>query len=175
MRKWLTITTIGLVLAAGCGKKSDTLDDQMKTPEPPPQQEVAPEPEPEPMIDSAAIREEQLQQDAELALKPIYFEFDSYVLKEESRNILAGVGDFMNKYAEVKITIEGHCDDRGSAEYNMALGQKRADVALRYLDTYGISSSRISTVSWGEERPAEAGQNEEAWAKNRRDEITYSK
>ena len=67
--------------------------------------------------------------------------------------------------------IEGHCDERGSAEYNMALGQKRAEEAKNYLVSYGISSSRLTTNSWGEERPATQGNDESAWAKNRRGEF----
>ena len=73
------------------------------------------------------------------------------------------------KYKEYKLVIEGHCDERGTAEYNLALGQKRADEAAKYLADLGIEKDRIKTISYGKEMPLDPGHNEEAWAKNRRD------
>jgi peptidoglycan-associated lipoprotein len=74
----------------------------------------------------------------------------------------------LKKYSNVKIQIEGHCDERGTVEYNLALGERRANSTKKYLTSLGISPDRISTISYGKERPADPGHNEEAWAKNRR-------
>ena len=80
----------------------------------------------------------------------------------------------LEKYSTVNIRIEGNCDERGSEEYNMALGQRRADAVRDYFINYGISSSRMTTVSYGEMRPATTGQNESAWAQNRRADIVIT-
>ncbi len=177
LKKLAVVLGVGMLFFGAC-KKTNTIDDQTKTPvdtvkieEPTP----PPPPPPEPEIDSAAIREENLRQEAEMSLVPVYFDFDSFVLNEEARNTLSSIGEFLNKYAEVSITIGGHCDKKGSSEYNMALGEKRAKVAKDYLITYGVESERITTVSWGEEKPAELGDTEAAFARNRRDEFSYSK
>jgi len=170
MSKWILVGALALVLAAvGCKGKKSTLEDQLQTkPDTTAQQPAPYEPPAQP---DEAMREEQLRRDAETALRPVYFGYNLYDLGEEARNTLAEVGQFMTKYPDVKIQIEGHCDERGSAEYNMALGQKRAEEAKNYLVSYGISSSRLTTNSWGEERPATQGNDESAWAKNRRGEF----
>lgn len=179
MRKGIVIlTALSIMAAVGCKKKSQTMDDQLTAPVDTVQEPVAPpvpEAESEPEIDSAAILEQQFQDDVEMTLVPIYFLYDSYALSEESRNTLAKIGQFMRSYGEVQLQVEGHCDERGSSEYNMALGQRRADEAKRYLVTFGVPSSRITTLSWGEEKPEVQGNNENAWAKNRRDEFTYKR
>ena len=81
---------------------------------------------------------------------------------------LAAVADVLVKHGELSVRIEGNCDERGTAEYNLALGQKRADTAKNFLEGMGISADRLQTISYGEERPLDKGQNEAAWAKNRR-------
>jgi peptidoglycan-associated lipoprotein len=106
-----------------------------------------------------------------LNLNTIYFDYDKYNLTAESQTTLANNarGLAMDDYAGVTIRIEGHCDERGSDEYNMALGEKRAATARDYLVNYGIDPKRISIISYGESRPVDPGHNEAAWAKNRRD------
>ena len=99
----------------------------------------------------------------------IYFDFDSYVLTDEAKSILNNKAQFLKRYPKVNVNIEGHCDERGTAEYNLALGEKRAHSAYQYLVNLGISPQRMVTISYGEERPIAMGQSEEAWAKNRRD------
>ncbi len=101
----------------------------------------------------------------------IHFDFDDYSIREDAKPILEQVAECMKQKPDLKITIEGHCDERGSIEYNLSLGEKRANAAKQYLINLGISSDRIDTVSYGEERPLDPGHNEEAWAKNRRDEF----
>jgi len=104
-------------------------------------------------------------------LKDIYFGYDKYEIRREDEEILKENAAFLKKNPKMKIQIEGHCDDRGTAEYNLALGERRANHTKKYLVSLGIASDRISTISYGEERPLDPSNNEEAWAKNRRAHI----
>lgn len=102
-------------------------------------------------------------------LKEIYFAFDHYDLRADARATLKGNGDWLKGNPSVRIEIEGHCDERGTNEYNLALGAKRAQAAKDYLVSLGIAANRLSTISYGEEVPVCKEQNEECWQKNRRD------
>ncbi len=104
-------------------------------------------------------------------LRDIYFDFDKYDIGGEDEQILRENAAFLKKNPKMKIQIEGHCDERGTSHYNLALGERRASNTKKYLVSLGISSDRISTISYGEERPLDPGHNEEAWAKNRRAHI----
>jgi peptidoglycan-associated lipoprotein len=104
-------------------------------------------------------------------LKDIRFDYDKYDIRRVDEEILRENAAFLKKNPKMKIQIEGHCDERGTAEYNLALGERRANNTKRYLVSLGISSDRISTISFGKERPLDPGHNEEAWAKNRRAHI----
>jgi peptidoglycan-associated lipoprotein len=101
-------------------------------------------------------------------LKDIHFDFDRYEVRPEDAQILKENAALLKKYPNVKIQIEGHCDERGTVEYNLALGERRANSAKSYLTTLGIPSSRISIISYGKERPLDPAHNEDAWTKNRR-------
>ena len=101
-------------------------------------------------------------------LEDIYFEFDRSTLTAESREILTKKARWLKENSDVKVVIEGHCDNRGTNEYNLALGDRRASSTKAFLVDMGISPSRMVTISYGEERPLMNGQNEEAWSKNRR-------
>jgi len=101
-------------------------------------------------------------------LKDIHFDFDEYDIRPGDAEILKENAALLKKFSNVKIQIEGHCDERGTIEYNLALGERRANNAKQYLISLGISPDRISTISYGKERPLDPGHNEEAWAKNRR-------
>jgi peptidoglycan-associated lipoprotein len=127
----------------------------------------------------AAVMEEQKKEAATVSaatsekayeLEDIHFDFDKFNLKAEAREILNRHAEWLNKNKDVKlaIIIEGHCDERGTADYNMALGQRRASQAAKYLIGLGIDAGRITTISYGLELPLDARHNEEAWAKNRR-------
>lgn len=107
----------------------------------------------------------------ESALERIFFDFDSYLLAPAARGKLAKSAEVMKKNGGARIRIEGHCDERGSDEYNLALGEKRARSAMQYLVTLGIAADRLSIISYGEEKSADSGHDEAAWAKNRRDEF----
>jgi len=119
--------------------------------------------------------EEQLQQtDTALANRTIYFEFDSARLTDESLGILEIHGNFIASNGNVHVRLEGHADERGSREYNIGLGDRRAQSVRRVLLIQGASSDQIETISYGEEKPVAFGQTEEAWAKNRRVELIYT-
>jgi len=104
-------------------------------------------------------------------LKDIRFDYDKYDIRRVDEGILRENAAFLKKNPKMKIQIEGHCDERGTVEYNLALGERRANSTKRYLVSLGITSDRISTISFGKERPLDSGHNEEAWAKNRRAHI----
>lgn len=104
----------------------------------------------------------------ELQLADITFDFDKYNLKPEAQEILKAGAPAYLKYKEYKLVVEGHCDERGTVEYNLALGEKRATEAAKYLADLGIEKERIKTISYGKEMPLDPGHNEAAWAKNRR-------
>ncbi len=105
---------------------------------------------------------------ASSALKDAYFAFDRYDLSAEAREALKVSADWLKANAAVRVQIEGHCDERGAEDYNLALGAKRAQTAVDYLATLGIASNRMSTISYGEEIPVCKEHTEECWAKNRR-------
>ena len=101
----------------------------------------------------------------------VYFEFDSTDLSADARGELQQLAAWLESHPKAKITIEGHCDDRGTDEYNIALGQKRAKIIQDYLSRLGVDDARLATISYGEERPASNGDDENAWALNRRGEL----
>jgi peptidoglycan-associated lipoprotein len=105
------------------------------------------------------------------ALRSIYFDYDQDVLRESARADLRHNAQILNSNPGMQVEIQGHCDERGSDEYNLALGMRRAETAKRYLIDLGVSGARLSTTSLGEERPAVSGHSEAAWSKNRRDEF----
>jgi peptidoglycan-associated lipoprotein len=105
----------------------------------------------------------------------IYFDFDKSDLKPEALAVLKRKAEWLRNNPEFSARIEGHCDERGTNEYNLALGERRANAAWRYLNALGISGARLTTISYGEERPVDPGQNEDAWSKNRRDEFRLLK
>jgi peptidoglycan-associated lipoprotein len=101
-------------------------------------------------------------------LNTAYFDFDSFKLNNEARDALKKDADWLKSNANATVQIEGHCDERGTTEYNLALGEKRANAARSYLLKLGITKSRLSVISYGKERPADPGHDESAWGKNRR-------
>jgi peptidoglycan-associated lipoprotein len=120
-----------------------------------------------PSIGEEAITPEAFAKEAKEAFINIHFDFDKYNIKPNDISTLNKIVEFMKKYPNTKIRVEGNCDERGTEEYNLALGQRRANAASRYIVARGIASSRIETVSYGESRPVDPRHCEEAWAKNR--------
>ena len=193
MRKRMAGFCVGLccgaLLAGGCAKKeivkgeeqvpAVTKPAEIAPVKPaPPKEEVAREPQP--VQEAAAVKEApamtSAEAAAEAAMGKIYFDFDSFVLSQAARKTLAENAEYLlKKNKSVKIQVEGHCDERGSDEYNLALGEKRAKAALNYLVTSGVPAARLSFISYGKEKPADPGHDESAWSKNRRDEFVVLK
>ena len=160
MNKYFTVAARTLVLALhwGCAKKQTVKqEDPIK--------------QPEVSIPVATPPAEAQPVVPKIEFKTIYFAFDSYSLNEEGKALLNQAGGLLRSYPDVALRLEGHCDERGTAEYNLALGEKRANAVREYLENLGVSRSRLSTVSFGKEKPAVSGNDEESWAKNRRVEI----
>ncbi|MDR2425843.1 MAG: peptidoglycan-associated lipoprotein Pal [Endomicrobium sp.] len=159
MKKGLVLIMLAvLIFASGC-KKKDINDDSMM-------------PEADAMIipdfaDEPSIRGDL---DKDINLKTIYFEFDKSELTPDALNSLKENAAYLINNLGVKIVIEGHCDDRGTVEYNLSLGQRRAVKVKEYYTQLGVASNRIATISYGEEKPLDTRSNESAWAKNRRAE-----
>jgi len=106
-----------------------------------------------------------------VTLETIHFEFDKYDLRKSDRDILTNTASVLQNKLKGNVKIEGHCDERGSAEYNLALGERRARSAMNYLVTLGVPAERLSIISYGKEKPIDPGHDEDAWAKNRRAEF----
>jgi len=152
----LLIIVVALVAAMGCGKKPPP-----PPPAPPPVVEQPPPPPPPPPPPEVAP----------LQLTTIYFDYDKSDIRSDSRDILAQNAKSLTDHPEAVIRIEGNCDERGTDEYNMALGERRAIAARDYLVNYGIDAQKISTISYGESRPVAMGHDEGAWSQNRRDDF----
>jgi peptidoglycan-associated lipoprotein len=108
-----------------------------------------------------------------LSKKSVFFDFDSYTVKSEYQPVIEAHGKYLGTTRNRRIMVEGNTDERGSREYNLALGQRRADAVKQRLMLLGATDTQIETVSFGEERPRSQGSNEEAWAQNRRADIVY--
>ncbi|RJR17803.1 MAG: peptidoglycan-associated lipoprotein Pal [Desulfobacteraceae bacterium] len=166
-----------LFLGASCAKKQVQVTEPPKAaPEVKPEQAPAPKAEGE----DAAAKEARLRAEKEQQLEKqrkafesenIYFDFDKYEIKPEAKTVLQKKAEWLLANTRYSVRIEGHCDERGTNEYNLALGERRANAAKEFLTALGVPGARISIISYGEERPAVQGANEEAWAKNRRDEF----
>jgi peptidoglycan-associated lipoprotein len=129
------------------------------------------EQEPSPEVIAAELAALLKEAQAEGALMPIYFDYDKSNLKSEAKKDLDKTAAWLAKKTTVNIRIEGNCDERGTNEYNMALGDRRANTAKEYLVKLGVSADRLETVSLGEEKPFDPGHSEASWAKNRRDDF----
>lgn len=108
-----------------------------------------------------------------LAKRSVFFDFDDFQVKDQYKSVVSAHADFLSKNQGRQIVIEGHADERGSSEYNLALGQKRAEAVRRSLEVMGVAGKQMEAVSFGEEKPRAQGSNEAAWAENRRADIVY--
>ncbi len=185
MRKkfWIHLALLlvipGLLFTASCAKKTvksdmsaTTAEEQRQTEEAATQAQQEREQQAAAEA-SAQIAEETAQRDMMIQKnmfesESVYFEFDSSALSPVAQGVLTGKADYLRDNPGSQVIIEGHCDERGTPEYNLALGDRRAESAKNFLVNMGIDSSRFTTVSYGEENPVDAGHGEEAWAKNRR-------
>ncbi len=137
--------------------------------------EPAPPPVEEPVEEPIETEDTSAQEMADPILNDVFFAFDKYNLTAEAKSTLETNADELNRADDRYIIIEGHCDERGTKTYNLALGEKRANAARDYLVTLGVSGSRITVISYGKERPFDTGHTEAAWAKNRRAHFVLKK
>lgn len=191
MRKsiWIVLAILlvipGLLFTASCGKKTlkadiETMKDKPKeSPAPPPQAPApaattapAPYVQKAPEVVKSSVEDVKAKERAAAVQafvnEDVYFNYDSAALTPAAQEVLKKKAAFLEKYKDVSVTIEGHCDDRGTNEYNLALGERRADSAKNFLIDLGLATSRLTTVSYGEEKPVATGSDEDSWAKNRR-------
>lgn len=150
---------------APVGEETDKTKKQARLKEPEPADKGMKE---KTLSEEEARRLKEAAEKARFESEDIYFEFDQYILSDTAKQNLNKKAKWLQTFPSAKALIEGHCDERGSAEYNLALGQKRADAAMKYLVSLGINANRISTISYGKEKPLDPGHTEAAWAKNRR-------
>jgi peptidoglycan-associated lipoprotein len=151
------------VVSAGCAKKPPAIvtpPPAPTTPAPAPPPTPAPTPAPVETPPPAPISSQDFQ--------PAFFDLDSYALRDDGRAALDKDAKLLRDHTSVQVTIEGHCDERGTVEYNQALGEKRAQAARDYLVGAGIAASRLNVISYGKERPFAPGHDEAAWQQNRR-------
>jgi peptidoglycan-associated lipoprotein len=159
---WIALVAVALGLA-GCSKKAA---EAPPTPPPAPPADTTTPPAPPPPVETPPTPP-QPRVTAE-DLLPAFFDLDSYSLRDDARAALDGNARVLRDNPGLNVTIEGHCDERGTSEYNQALGERRANAARDYLVSAGIEASRLGVISYGKERPFDAGHDEAAWAKNRR-------
>ena len=176
--------SVTLLLTAGCATKDVVKKDEGIVPAPAVKQAdqsksnvtttkqspTTAVPQPVPTTSSTSVKASPSSQ-LQSALDKIYFDYDSASLTETARKTLTRNASLLMKDTTAKVRIEGNCDERGSAEYNVALGEQRARAALQYLKTLGVKPERLFTLSYGKDKPAVVGSNEAAMAKNRRDEF----
>ncbi len=172
----LAFACSALFLMTSCAKKQVMTGAPEKPPEaapPPADTDAYKRAEAERQARLAALaRSEQLRAEIRaFEAENIHFDFDKSELKPEARAILVKKAEWLRNNEDFSVRIEGHCDERGTNEYNLALGERRANAAWKFLNALGISGNRMTTISYGEERPADPRHNEEAWSKNRRDEF----
>jgi peptidoglycan-associated lipoprotein len=180
MKHWLIVVLVSISLSAACGGKKPPVAKPTTPPPPPPSTTAKPPEPPEPVPESAPIPREPTISDDSLASKdldvinknspfqPVFFALDSSEVDQAGQQALNANAEILQKYQSWTITIEGHCDERGTAEYNLALGERRALAAKTYLVSLGVPADRLRTVSYGKEFPFDPGHNEEAWSRNRR-------
>lgn len=183
MSRILVAITLGTLLLTGCASQEEGIDNQADQ-DAMADQQMGMDGMPTPIAGSdtetSALQDDMLtaqelleQADTPLASRVIYFEYDSAKVNDESLALLEAHGNFVAGNGNVFVRLEGHADERGSREYNIALGDRRAQSVRRILLFQGASSDQIDTISYGEERPAELGHDESAWSKNRRVELVY--
>jgi len=170
--KYVALVGLGALLLLGCAKKPPVTPAE---PPPPQMEQLEPPAAPSaPRADEEALRRQRLQARIAETFKPIYFAYDQSTLSAEGKATAQAIGELMKEVPEITARIEGHADERGTNEYNLSLGEKRAKSIQDYLSSYGVKSGRLTLLSYGEEKAAVEGQDESSWAKNRRVEFTTS-
>jgi peptidoglycan-associated lipoprotein len=183
MTLFLVAIICAFVLPAGCAKKAVMKEEPAVEKEaaverqaPAQAAEAAPAKAPEEQKGNEAAMAAAAQADKEASeFVDIHFAFDRFDLRPDARKVLDTHAKWLKAHPEFTVRIEGNCDERGTVEYNMALGQRRAASAMKYLVDLGVAKKKLSAISYGKERPLDPGHNEEAWAKNRRDHFSVTR
>lgn len=163
------ILAVTAMVAANCSSAKKTTQTQQPAPAPVKESVRTPQ------VRDARTGNETAPKVESMNLATVYFDYDESIIREDQRAVMNANSEMLFKNREVRVQITGHCDERGTEEYNLALGQRRADAVKTYLTMYGVDGSRISTLTYGEQRPADTGTTEAAWSKNRRCEFTIVK
>ncbi len=165
------ILLLSMFVLWGCPKKAEVTTTQETPKEAAPAAEApkaeAPTPAPEPVKEAPAEKAAA----AEAGLQPIYFDFDKSFIRDDAKPVMKANAEWLKANPKVKVKIEGNCDERGTKEYNQALGQRRAASAKKYLTDMGIAGNRISLISYGKEKPMCTESTEACWQKTRRDDL----
>ncbi|MBN1272601.1 MAG: peptidoglycan-associated lipoprotein Pal [Candidatus Aminicenantes bacterium] len=181
MKKILILVLVTILVFAfliSCRKKVEDV------PAPPPKPQEIEQPKVEKVEEVPPVKEPELTEEEifmaksleeineEMPLNMIHFDFDKYFIREDAKPILQQNARWLKKFPTVKILIEGHCDERGTEEYNLALGEKRARSTYDYFISLGVGPNRMRTISYGKSQPIDLGHNEISWQKNRRSQFT---
>lgn len=170
----IAVAAAAILTVAGCAGRETAPEPEETTPVPSTPSEtrpVRPTPPTEPVLTPEQRRELEVQK--MLDTRTLYFDYDESEIKPEYLDVIAAHARNLVRNPDRSILLEGHCDERGSREYNIGLGERRAHAVRRAMLVQGVGASQIRTISYGEERPAVPGHNESAWARNRRVEIVY--
>ena len=168
---FVLVVAVALSFTAACKKKPK------EVPPPPPQVKEQPKVEKveQPVVKEPVLTEEEIylqksleQINREKPLATIYFDYDKALIRDDAKPVLEANATWLTKFKTIKILIEGHCDERGTEEYNLALGEKRAKATMDYLANLGLAAGRMKVISYGKSQPVDPGHTEAAWQKNRR-------
>jgi len=170
-RSRAALAAAALFLVAGCASQSTTPD---QAPQPQAAAQPAAQPSATPPASEPAASPARDPRDG-YAKRSVYYEFDGYDVKPEYRPLVEAHAQFLKQNPSARITIEGNCDERGSREYNVALGQRRAESVMKMMTLLGVRDGQIESISFGKEKPRVAGNSEAAWSENRRSDFTYKK
>lgn len=188
IRRTLQIASLALVVsigAAACNKKAPEVAPQPPPPPPaapappppapPPPAPPPPPPAPAPLTEEQIFAQKTLAQlNQEQPLGAAYFDLDSFVIRDDARAVLAKNAEYLKRWTSTRINVEGHCDERGTAEYNLGLGNRRAAAVKEYLVGLGVSADRINVISKGKEEPVCSEANESCWQRNRRGQSVFT-
>jgi len=165
----LAALLFGMLAGLGCSSRKQVTTADTTPPPPPPTETTTPPPPPsEPPSETTA------ETNTATGLEDAFFDYDAADIRNDAKDALTNNGKYLSSHGSSNIVIEGHCDERGSVEYNLALGERRARVAFDYLASLGVAADRMKSVSYGKEIPVCQQSNEECWARNRRDHFAVT-
>lgn len=183
MKKIIIFSLVCLLMFAALVSCRAKVEEVAPPPPPPPPPEVKEQPKVEKAEEPVVVKEPELTEEEifmsksleeinlEAPLQMIHFDLDKYFIRDDAKPVLEANSEWLKKFETIVILIEGHCDERGTEEYNLALGEKRAKSTLDYFASLGIPSERIRIISYGKSLPLDPGHNEIAWQKNRRAQL----